>query len=110
MKFPLLFLLPCLLLAFVGCQSGLGGKQRYEYPPSRLSSAKQVKATSLDGRFVILTDGSTWNVDWNDAQKARRWSSGDRVNVITTRGKSFPYALIKQSNGERIAARYGRKL
>ncbi len=109
MRFPLLVLLPSLMLAFASCQSG-GGKNRYEYPPSRLSSAKQVKAASLDGRFVILSDGSTWNVDWDDAQKARRWSAGDRVNVISTHGKSFPYALIKQSNGERIAARYGRKL
>ena len=100
---------PFLLLVFCGCQSG-GGKKRYEYPPKRLSDAKQVKGISLDGRFVILADGSTWNVDWADAPKVRRWSSGERVNVISTNRTSFPYALIRQSTGERAAARYGRKL
>ena len=100
--FPLVMVLAC-------CQSG-GGKNRYEYPISKLSDSKRVKAASLDGRFLILDDGSTWNIDWSDAQKARRWSSGERVNVISTRGTSFPYVLIKQANGERVAARYGRKL
>ena len=51
-----------------------------------------------------------WNVDWNDAGKVRRWQSGESVNVILTEGKSFPYVLIKQGNGERAAARYGKKL
>lgn len=98
-----------LVMALTGCQFG-GSKHRYEYPVSKLSDLKQVKAASLDGRFLILDDGSTWNIDWDDAQKVRRWSSGDRVNVISTRGASFPYALIKQANGVRVAARYGKKL
>jgi hypothetical protein len=111
MKRHLILLIP-VLLALAGCQSsGIGGgKNRYEYPPSKLSTPKDVKAASLDGRFLILDDGSTWNIDWNDASKARRWGAGDRLNVITTQGKAFPYVLIKQSSGERVAARYGKKL
>ena len=103
-----LILIP-LVLALAGCDS-LGGKNRYEYPNSKLSDSKRLKSASLDGRFVILDDGSMWNIDWGDAPKARNWSSGDRVNVISTQRSSFPYVLIKQSNGERIAARYGKKL
>jgi hypothetical protein len=105
------FLCPIFLLLLPACQSGgSGGKDRYEYPTSKLSNSKTVKGASLDGRFVILTDGSTWNIDWDDASKARRWSAGDRVNVIATQGGGFPYTLIKQGSGERVAARYGRKL
>jgi len=103
-----LILIP-LALALASCQSG-GGKNRYEYPVSKLSESKRVKGASTDGRFIILDDGSMWNIDWNDAQKARRWSSGDRVNVLSTQRSSFPYILIKQVNGERLAARYGKKL
>ena len=106
MKALILLLLPiCFLLA--SCQSG---SKRYEYPPSRLASPQTVKAASIDGRFILLEDGSTWNIDWNDASKARNWAAGDRVNVIATQGKSFPYMLIKQGTGQRVAARYGKKL
>ena len=110
MKHPLLILFLPFALALASCQSGGAGNTRYEYPPSRLATPKEVEAASIDGRFVILKDGSMWNVDWRDAQKARRWSAGDRINVISTQGNSFPYALIKQGSGERIAVRYGKKL
>ena len=109
MKLSLVILSLPLMLALSSCQSG-GGGQRYEYPAAKPSGAKKVKGASLDGRFVILGDGSTWNIDWGDASKVRGWRSGDRVNVILTSGKSFPYTLIKQSTGERAAARYGKKL
>ncbi|MFT4546557.1 MAG: hypothetical protein ACI8XO_001601 [Verrucomicrobiales bacterium] len=109
MKLSRFFLFIALVFVLSGCGTS-SGNRRYEYPVSKLGSAKQIKAASLDGRFVILDDGSMWNVDWNDANKARRWSSGDRVNVIATHGKSFPYSLMKQASGERVAARYGKKL
>jgi hypothetical protein len=101
-----------LLLMLAGCETASlgGGKNRYEYPPSKLATPKTVKAASLDGRFLILNDGSMWNINWDDANKARRWGQGDRLNVIATQGNAFPYVLIKQSSGERIAARYGKKL
>ncbi|MGI9241612.1 MAG: hypothetical protein ACR2RV_12490 [Verrucomicrobiales bacterium] len=108
-QLPLILIPLVTVLALASCDS-VGGKNRYEYPSSKLSDSKRLKGTSLDGRFVILDDGSMWNIDWNDAPKARNWSSGDRVNVISTQRSSFPYVLIKQSNGERIAARYGKKL
>ena len=109
MRPTLLLLTTAALFACSSCQSS-GGKKRYEYPVSKLSGQKQLKGTSLDGRFLILSDGSMWNVDWNDAGKARTWSEGERINVIATRSSAFPYALIKQSNGQRVAARYGKKL
>ena len=99
MKISLLLLIP-LSLTLASCQPG-SSKKRYEYPESRLSASKGGKGVSLDGRFLILSDGSTWNIDWGDASKARRWASGDRVNVIATQGKAFPYVLIKQGSGER---------
>jgi len=109
MRFALLLLNTALILASVGCQSG-GGNRRYEYPAAKLSTPKRVKGASLDGRFLILSDGSMWNIDWGDVGKARTWSDGERVSVIATRGGTFPYALIRQSNGQRVAARYGKKL
>ena len=109
MKPILLLLTATLLFACASCQS-TGGKKRYEYPASKLSSPKRLKGASLDGRFLILSDGSMWNIDWGDASKARTWSEGERVNVIATRRSTFPYALIKQSDGQRVAARYGKKL
>jgi len=99
-----------LVLFTTGCETTGGGGDRYEYPPSKLSAKKHVKSASLDGRFIILSDGSMWNIDWADAGKARRWGAGERVNVLATNGRSFPYALVKHSNGERVAARYGKKL
>ena len=110
MKIPLLTLILPLAVLLTSCQTG-GSKNRYEYPPAKLSSAKQVKGASLDGRFVILDDGSMWNIDWTDAKKAKRWGAGDKVNIIAVHGRSsFPYSLMKQSSGERVAARYGKKL
>lgn len=106
---PRALVFAALLIMLPACQPAGGGK-RYEYPVARLSSPKQVKAASLDGRFLVLSDGSMWNIDWEDAPKARRWSEGERVNVIATRDSGFPYALIKQSNGQRVAARFGKKL
>jgi hypothetical protein len=91
------------------CRSMRGG-DRYEYPVPKLSTQKTLKAASLDGRFLILSDDSMWNIDWNDAGRARDWAAGERVNVLATNERSFPYVLIKQSDGERVAARYGKKL
>lgn len=110
MRSTLLLLSSALLFTFASCESTGGKKKRYEYPASKLSTPKRVKGASLDGRFLILSDGSMWNIDWNDAKKARGWSDGERVNVISTRGSAFPYALIKQADGQRVAARYGKKL
>ena len=110
MRLPIALLFP-LIFVLSACDSAkIGKKDRYEYPASKLASPKRVKGVSTDGRFVILNDGSMWNIDWSDVSKVRRWSSGDAVNVIATSAQPFPYALIKQSNGVRVAARHGRKL
>ncbi len=89
---------------------GGGGGRRYKYPESKIGSGgKNVRFASMDGRFVGLSDGSLWNIDWNDAKAAARMRAGEAVQVRKTGSGSFPYELSTPS-GASASARYGKRL
>lgn len=116
---PLLAALICTI--FPACSSPGGGsgpgsgpgagnnRNPYRYPPARVGNAKTVRFASTDGRFVGLTDGSTWNVDWSKAGTSRNWRSGQRVTISGPGSGSFPYRLTDQA-GRSVPARVGKKL
>ena len=86
-----------------------GGDTRYRYPEARVGSSKTVRFASTDGRFVGLSDGSLWNIDWSNAGAASSFKAGQPVEVRKVGGSSFPYQL--STPGSRpVRARYGKKL
>jgi hypothetical protein len=102
-------LLACCCAAFASCASTGSKGNEYRYPERRASATKTVRFASTDGRFVGLSDGSLWNVDWSAAGAAKAFRSGDAVRVENTGSGSFPYRLTTES-GRSVAARYGKKL
>jgi len=109
--------LSCLALSitliFTSCSTpsggGGGGRNPYVYPEGKLGVARQVKTTSVDGRFVFLNDGSIWNIDWSDAKDASRWNPGQTVSIRRSGSSSYPY-IISSSPRVAVSARYGKKL
>jgi len=90
--------------------TGGGSGKRYKYPESKVgASGKTIRFASMDGRFVGLSDGSLWNIDWNDSKSASRMHSGEAVEVKKTGGGSFPYELVTPS-GASASARFGKRL
>ncbi|MDB4512161.1 hypothetical protein N9060_01725 [Arenicella sp.] len=108
MKFALPLALAAALFS-VSCNSTGTTGNPYEYNSSRIGVSKRVSAASVDGRFVILDDGSIWNISWSDAKDASRWRSGDTVSVTKGGGGEFPYVL-NHERGSSVSARHGKKL
>ncbi len=92
----------------VSCAS-TGGRDPYRYSEGKHGARKTISATSMDGRFLFLSDGSIWNVDWADARAATRLNSGDAVTVFRGNSSDFPYE-IAPGRGPSISARLGKKL
>lgn len=108
MKFAFLLALAASLVC-VSCNSTGTSGNPYEYSSSRLGASKRISAASVDGRFVILDDGSIWNISWSDAKDASRWRSGDVVSVTRGSGGEYPYVL-NHERGASVSARHGKKL
>lgn len=112
MKLLFLSVLAAGLSLFASCSStsgGGGGRNPYTYSEGKLGVARQIKTTSVDGRFVFLDDGSIWNIDWSDAKDAARWNPGQTVAVRRAGGGSYPY-VISSSPRVGVSARLGKKL
>ena len=95
--------------ATTGGGSGGGGGDRYHYPESKAAKAKTVKFASTDGRFVGLSDGSLWNIDWSNTSAARNLRPGTPVSVRNVGSGSFPYQL-STPGAPPVRARFGKKL
>jgi hypothetical protein len=104
---PFLFLSAVAILS-VSCAS-TSGRNPYQYSEGKLGAQKTVSATSMDGRFLFLSDGSIWNVDWADSRAASRLNSGDAVTVSRGNSNEYPYE-IAPGRGPSISARLGKKL
>ena len=85
------------------------GRDPYWYSEGKLGSTTTIKGTSMDGRFLILNDGTFWNVDWADSRAASHLQTGDAVTVSRGSGTEFPYE-IRSGRGASISARLGKKL
>jgi len=105
--FRILALLAAASLCF-SCASP-GGRNPYQYAEGKLGGASTVSAASMDGRFLFLSDGSIWNVDWADARAAARLRAGEAVTVGRGGSGEFPYE-IAPGRGPSISARLGKKL
>ncbi len=97
------------LLLLPSCATTGGGRNPYQYAEGKLGGARKVSAASMDGRFLFLSDGSIWNVDWADARAASRLSTGDVVSVRRGNSNEFPYE-IAPAGGPSLSARLGKKL
>ena len=110
---PLRLLLIAALALLVGCASTKkkkkSSKSDHRAPQSQASKSRTVRFASTDGRFVGLSDGSLWNIDWRHADGVRHWKPGMAVRVSDSGSGSFPYRL-SASDGSSAAARYGKKL
>ena len=109
MKLPNILAIAAGAALLASCSTTGSGK-RYKYPDSKIDSGgKSIRFVSMDGRFVGLSDGSMWNIDWNDAKKAARMRSGEAVQIKKSGGGSFPYE-ISTGSGASASARFGKRL
>ncbi|MEM0897582.1 MAG: hypothetical protein AAGJ79_11940 [Verrucomicrobiota bacterium] len=99
----------CALSLLASCNSTSAGGNSYEYSAAKVGKSRTISAASVDGRFVILDDGSIWNINWSDARNVSRWRSGQTVSVSPSSSSNFPYILNHQ-NGTSVSARHGKKL
>ncbi len=83
-----------------------GSPEAHQY---RSRGSTTVSAASTDGRFVILSDGSIWNINWDDARDVSRWRSGEAVSISRSGSSNFPYVLNNE-RGSSVSARLGKKL
>lgn len=100
----------CGVALSIGCASKKGGSASVEStPPAPRSATHEIKFASTDGRFVGLTDGTLWNIDWQDSRRASSLRSGQAVRVQRAGSGEFPYR-ISTADGNSVAARRGKRL
>ncbi|MEM9478305.1 MAG: hypothetical protein AAGA58_01445 [Verrucomicrobiota bacterium] len=104
-----LLAIAALLACGTSCSSTSASGNSYTYSASKIGKSRTISAASVDGRFVILDDGSIWNISWSDARNVSRWRSGQTVSVSPSSSSNFPYILNHQ-NGASVSARHGKKL
>ena len=102
-------ILPLFFAVLLPSCGSTSGRNPYQYSEGKLGAQKTVSGVAMDGRFLFLSDGSIWNVDWADARAASRLSSGDAVSVSRSASNEYPYE-IAPVRGPSISARHGKKL
>ena len=100
-----------LLLLFLICLPLLGGcANKPKSKATSTTSIMAVRGASEDGRFIVLHDGSVWNVDWDHADTAAALQPGAGVLVFKEPNDgSFPFRM-RTREGAIIPVRLGRNL
>ncbi len=98
-------------VAVGGAACGSAGKSTGRPPGTApvVREALTVRYASTDGRFVGLSDGTLWNIDWGSAGHARGLRPGTPVRVGRSGRGDFPFQMTTPE-GRQIGARLGKRL
>lgn len=60
--------------------------------------------------YVILEDGSLWEISTPDRLKPSSWLKTDVITVVENISYKYPYKLVNHSSGDAVEAKYLGKL
>jgi len=79
-------------------------------PYAALGGGHLLREVSRDGRYIVLEDGSRWEVHPRDWYQTVSWERSANVTVRTARGDGgFDYELVNTTSDEGALAKYAPK-
>lgn len=62
----------------------------------------QIQSVEDSGDFIVLEDGSRWQIYEGFVAKTRNWQVGEMITVTENRDELFPYRLINVHKNESV--------
>jgi hypothetical protein len=75
---------------------------------TRFEAALWIDSVSDDGAVIVLSDDSTWQVEFADQVKASLWLSMQRVAIAKTSRVSI-YRIVREQQGDSVQAKPVRR-
>lgn len=61
-----------------------------------------IQSVEDNGDFIVLEDGSRWQIYEGFVAKTRNWQVGEMITVTENRDELFPYRLINVHKNESV--------
>jgi len=85
----------------------VGGSERIRPAYDALGSGHLLRAVAEDGRFLILEDGSRWEIHPRDRFRTVAWEPDASISVRTTQAEAgYGYEIVNTTDDDGALARF----